>query len=76
MNAVSEYPEHEAMKKVAEESQAQGELLDWAEGEDLITLCAPIRKILAKYHGIDLDRIEAEKRQMLAELRAHHDHES
>jgi hypothetical protein len=30
----------------------------------------PVQELLAEYHGIDLDRIEAEKQAMLAEIRA------
>jgi len=64
-----EYPEHEKLKKVSDKSQMLGEFLEWMleqgfilEGDDTI------ENTLAKYLGIDMKKIEAEKRMILAEL--------
>lgn len=93
---MSEYPEHEKLMKVKDESEAIG---DFLEGSGY-TLCkvmyrAPfngagaliseptkadqtgryvatplsIERILAEWFDIDYDKLEAEKRQMLNELR-------
>ncbi len=82
---MSEYPEHEKMQAVKAESQAQGEFLDWLANVKGLTLCRlsdepgyhdrlvpayeTIERLLAEYHDIDLDAIEAEKRAMLADAR-------
>lgn len=77
------YPEHERMAAVADTSQAIGEFLEWLEEQGLV-ICEPsplatmplvpahrqITDLLADYHGIDLTLIEAEKRAMIAALRA------
>lgn len=61
------YPEHEKMAAVAEQSQAQGEFLDWClqkgyvEGSGM----GRIDRLLAEFHGIDLTVIEREKKSML-----------
>lgn len=74
------YPEHEKLHKVHEQSQVIGEFLEQLGSEGL-SICeyvdrhdrwSPLskntEKILADYFGIDLDKLEKEKRQMLAEL--------
>lgn len=73
----SQYPEHEKLSAISAESQAIGQFLD----EGTYTLCEvdkydrfvpvgkSIQEILADYFGIDLNKIEAEKRQMLDEIR-------
>ena len=82
---MSDYPEHEKLKAVQEESQAIGAFLD-SLAEYGYVLCEqthfegfrdpsfvptgrPIPEILARYFKIDLTKIEAEKRQMLERLR-------
>lgn len=77
------YPEHEKLKAISSESQAQGALLEWLQG-DGITLSRysedgyaselrpdgeSIMSILARFHEIDTGVLEAEKRQMLEEMR-------
>ncbi len=79
----NEFPEHVKQAKVLDQSQAIGEFLEWLD-ESGVVLChidtdkafdefTPIRtpriKLLARYFEIDLEKIEAEKRQMLDELR-------
>lgn len=78
-----EYPEHEKVAKVKDQSQAIGAFLDagglgegivlarWEgrQGDYLDPVHLNIEKVLAKYFGIDLDKLEAEKIQMLEELR-------
>lgn len=79
------YPEHEKLHRaVANGSQQQGEILEWLIAQ--YTLCEwseyeqawlPVRAIvndlLSRFHGIDLNAIEAEKRAMLDELRRRND---
>jgi hypothetical protein len=75
------YPEHEKLHRaVANGSQQQGEILEWLIAQ--FTLCEwseyeqawlPVRAIvndlIARFHGVDLNAIEAEKRHMLDEQR-------
>lgn len=75
------YPEHEKMSKIQDESQAQGEFLEWLQSKGFVLMYwddendtwqydyRPIRARLAEYHEIDLDKLEQEKRAMLAEVR-------
>lgn len=77
---MNKYPEHEKLQKVKDESQAQGEFLEWLR-EQGVWLCrmdedgllyptyTRIEDFLAEYHGIDLKVIEQEKREMLEEFR-------
>lgn len=76
--AVAErYPEHEKLSKVKDQSQVIGEFLDFSK----FTLCEErrgryyptmmsIQDILADWFGIDSQRLEDEKRQMLDEIRS------
>lgn len=75
------YPEHEKMSKIKDESQAQGEFIEWLQSKGFVLMYwdtdddtwqydhRPIRARLAEYHKIDLDKLEQEKRAMLAEIR-------
>jgi hypothetical protein len=78
------YPEHEKLGAVVEKSQAIGEFLEWCN-ERCWYLCHPtespfegcywpvpgsINDHLAAYFGIDQNKLEAEKREMLDEQRA------
>ena len=76
MNA---YPEHEKLTTAKEQSQAIGEFLDlgrwslceWREWDDARPSFEPvnINDALAEYFEIDQDKLEAEKRAMLAAIR-------
>lgn len=76
---MSEYPEHEKLAAIREQSQAIGEFLDlgrWTlcelrEWDDHSPTMEPvnIQDALAEYFGIDQQKIEAEKREMLEALR-------
>src|SRR5262245_24157566 len=78
---MSDYPEHDKLSKVAEVSQAQGELLDWlavkgihlmhwaGHHEGWVPYGKPLQAILAEFHEIDLAVLEREKAAMLAVLR-------
>lgn len=80
---MSDYPEHDKLKKIQPLSQAICEFLEWcaAEGREMVLaewvndgswmLPASVstEKLLAQHFGIDLDKIEAEKRQMLDFMR-------
>jgi hypothetical protein len=88
IEAVRIYAEHERLALVSEKSQAIGEFLDWLQqdrklvlaewvkrphlDEKLIPFYLPVQKLLAEYFEIDLDKLEHEKREMLAELRKAH----
>lgn len=75
------YPEHTRQSAIFEEAQAIGRFLDetsyilaefrmtpgYSE-EQLMPVHTPVHQILAKYFGIDLAKIEAEQRAMLAAL--------
>lgn len=78
---MAEYPEHARQAKVLDEAQAIGQFLDesgyilaeyqdvgWSE-DQLMPVHTSITRILADYFGIDLNKIEAEKRQMIAVMR-------
>lgn len=81
------YPEHEKLSAVADKSQVIGDfLLDREEGGVVLAayspeldeylplpLVAPVEYVLADYFGIDLAKIEAEKRAMLAAIREAND---
>jgi hypothetical protein len=79
-----EYPEHEKLAKVRDKSQAIGEFLEWASEKGWHLAYYPedpnydaemrwvretVHQILAKYFGIDLKRLEDEKRAMLEWIR-------
>lgn len=72
------YPEHAKLEKVSAQSQAIGEFLGFSgytlcswdeESEEYLTAPGSIEQILAKYYGIDLRKLEAEKQAMLNEIR-------
>lgn len=69
------YPEHTKMQDVAPLSQAIGDFImdggyvigNYEDG-NFVPIAEPVQNILAKYFDIDLDKIEAEKRDMLRRL--------
>lgn len=81
---MTEYPEHEKLKRVNTLSQTIGEFLEWASEQGMM-LCErtgsmdyyvdlqPVRRtkneILAEYFKIDLNVFEDEKVEMLKEQR-------
>lgn len=78
---MSDYPEHDKLSLVADQTQAIGEFMEWLEGRGVFLAHyvdgrnfpheynVGIRTLLAEWAGIDQDRLEAEKRQMLDSLR-------
>lgn len=80
-----EYPEHEKQKAVLHKSQPQGEFLEWLSDSEQIALFrwssqakewiriheTPLQ-LLAKFHDIDLQKLEKEKQSMLELLRSQH----
>ncbi len=79
------YPEHEKLQAVQRESEAQGQFLDWlinerrprlviaeyvGSGDALEPARPKIVELLAEFHGIDLGKIEAEKRALLTSILA------
>lgn len=72
---MGDYPEHEKLEAVKDQSQAIGEFLDTSgytlcvvRNHQWVSVGRPINQILAGYFGIDLGKIEEEKRTMLAKL--------
>lgn len=74
-------PECEKLRQVSDKSNAQGAFLDWLLGEKGFTLARyadsgglyPVSRnmeeLLAEYHGIDLAKVEKERRALLEYLR-------
>lgn len=78
---MSDYPEHDKMHAIVAETQAAGEFIEWLGTQGLFLARnepghnfprydeTSITTLLARWQGIDLNKIEAEKRQMLAAMR-------
>jgi hypothetical protein len=80
-SSIDPYPEHTRQTAVLAEAEAIGRFLDetsyilaefrmtpgYSE-EQLMPVSAPVQVILARYFGIDLAKIETEKRAMIAAL--------
>jgi hypothetical protein len=78
-----DYPEHAKQEEVRNDAETIGDFLvsskyelgEWCDIEGyhqprFMPVSTPIQQILAEYLGIDLNKIEAEKRAMLAALAA------
>lgn len=74
------YPEHEKQRKILNEAQAIGRFIDWLHEQGmcigeydhndiLYRKSCSINEILAAHFGIDLNRINEEKEDMLNEFR-------
>lgn len=76
------YPEHDKLRPIQEQSQAICDFLEWLSYEKDMTVCKPhdetneyfpvfVRKeeLTAEFFGIDLKKLDAEKRAMLEEMR-------
>lgn len=74
------YPEHEKLQLVKPKSQIIGEFLEWIEEEGLYLskysesgylspYYGTTNELLAKYYGINLTKLEQEKKQMLNEIK-------
>jgi len=77
-------PELDKMKAVRNQSQCIGAFLDWLFNEKRQMICEispdgvdwlptdnqDIQKILAEYFGIDLQKVEAERRAILERLQS------
>jgi len=75
------YPEHEKLSACLGHSQAQGEFIEWLESKGIflgewvtfegntspsfVRRCGRVSKLLAEFHNINEDVLEAEKRVML-----------
>jgi hypothetical protein len=78
------FPEHEKLLQISEQSQSIGEFLEWMHGtkgwtvayvpsyyeSTLVPVSYNINELLAEFFGIDLKKVEAEKRAMLDEMRS------
>ena len=83
-NDLEKFPEHCKLSDVRDQSQAIGEFLEWLQTDQSIVLAkwsivssqedelspqhSSINDWLAKYFGIDMNKLEDEKRQMLVEI--------
>lgn len=82
---MSDYPEHDKLTKISDKTQAIGAFLEWCAYEKGVQLGrhdghdfrpeGGSQALMAEWAGIDMNVIEAEKRQMLAEMRALNDGE-
>lgn len=76
------YPEHTKLRAISDQSQACYDFIDWLGSEKGYRLCyvpqrsgtyEPVqhsmRGLLAEFFEIDVDKIETEKRAMIAQLR-------
>lgn len=82
MDAEKKYPECEKLAKVEEKSQAIGEFLSWLSSKKEIELCKERddgkcslyvarfdkQALLAEFFAIDMEKVEEERREMLASL--------
>lgn len=82
---MSDYPEHDKLLAVKDQTQAIGEFIEWvraAHGAELMVYFEgdhegwysifarrSLEKLLAEWSGIDLKKIDEEKRAMLEVLR-------
>lgn len=76
---MNKYPEHDKVQKIAPQSQAIGEFLEWLQergtvlaeydGDRLWPQSFTTETLLAKFFDIDLNKLEKEKREMLKEIR-------
>lgn len=82
---MSEYPEHNKLDKVKQQSQAAGEFVEWLTdvkkyviathinidgvGDRLSQVHINITSLLAEFYGVDLNALEQEKQQMLKLIR-------
>ncbi len=75
---MSDYPEHDKLTAVAAETQTVGKFLDWAQdrgyrlmrvvgGRPYLVDWMPV---IAEWAGIDMAKIDQEKRDLLAKVRA------
>lgn len=78
---MSKYPEHDKLAAIQDQTQAIGEFLEWCADEEGVYLMSTEgggsrpyavswMPLLAKWAGIDRDKLEAEKRALLAYQRA------
>ena len=80
---MGDYPEHDKLSAIKDQSQACGEFLEWLGSQGILLCSIPpdydhtwlpihrnVQDLLAEFFEIDLDKIEVEKRQMLDQLRA------
>ena len=78
---MSDYPEHDKLRAVLAETQAAGEFIEWLGTQGLFLARirpghnfprydeTPVTTLLARWQDIDLNKLEAEKRQILASIR-------
>lgn len=73
---MSQYPEHEKLHEIADESYAIGAFLDTcgytlceSDGNRFRPTMKTIQTILAEYFDIDQNRLEQEKQRMLQDMR-------
>lgn len=79
----NKYPECEKIAVIADKSQVIGEFLEWLQEDKHLVICeqcgircnnlSPLNfsteKLLAEFFGINLNKVEKERRQMLNAMR-------
>lgn len=75
---MAKYPEHEKLSAIQKQSQACGEFVEWLEQRNVIRFKkhGRLTALLAEFFDIDEDRLEEEKRAMLAACRELHEGKS
>jgi hypothetical protein len=68
---MAQYPEHEKLKEIRDQSQKCGEFLEWLEEQGYVEITArkSLTSILAEFFEIDEEKLEREKRRMLDRIR-------
>lgn len=82
---MADYPQHEKLRAIRDQSQTIYDFLEWGQEQGwhlaewdttrkvddrMMPIQPRTDQVLAKYFGIDLMALEAEKRAMLDEMRA------
>lgn len=76
---MSNYPEHDKLSEISDESQICGEFYEWLQSQGYSLCkpddhdrfqpsCVPVRRLLAQFFEIDEAKVEAEKRDMLDKM--------
>jgi hypothetical protein len=71
---MAQYPEHEKLQEIRDQSQKCGEFLEWLEEQGYVEITArkSLTSLLAEFFEIDEEKLEREKRRMLDRLRSAH----
>ena len=65
----SPYPECERLAAIHVERRAIAEFVEWAWGQGTRIMPGYVDEMIMEFYGLDKDKIESERRQMLDQLR-------